>query len=425
VALLSRRLAALGMVAATLYITQGQEVDLTGLNFMAIRFVEVAAFFRILSRQELSAVRFTRVDRWLIIFFITYVGMLSLRTGVLDTYALGGAVDAWLVFFIFRALIITPEEFKQFMHGMVFLLVPYAILMTIEATRAYNLFSLMGGVPAVPEFREGHYRCQGGFRCAITAGTLGSTFLPLFIGFLFQRENRWWAITGITASIAILLASHSSGPLMAAFIAFAAWGCWFVRRRMTFVRKGIVGTLFALNMMMSAPVWFIFDRLSGIFGGDGWHRSNLIDKFIKHFNEWWFAGMPMENTADWAATKTPWGSVDVTNYYVSVGLNGGLIPFVFFIVVIVQCFKLVGRGLEAVRAQNFKNNHLEAMIWGAGSAVCAHVVNMTAVIYWDQSYVIWYLQLALATSLGQFALSHLPVQQKDHVPVMEPEGVVS
>ena len=45
--LLPRRLAALSMLAATLYIAAGQVLD-SGINFIAIRFVESAAVLRVI-----------------------------------------------------------------------------------------------------------------------------------------------------------------------------------------------------------------------------------------------------------------------------------------------------------------------------------------------------------------------------------------
>ena len=64
---LPRKYAALAFVAAVLYITQGQAVELMGINMMAIRFVEFAAAIRVLVRQEHSTVQLTPSDKWLII----------------------------------------------------------------------------------------------------------------------------------------------------------------------------------------------------------------------------------------------------------------------------------------------------------------------------------------------------------------------
>ena len=405
---LPRRLAALAVLGSTLYITEGQAVDL-GINFLAVRFIEVAAFLRVLTRRELGKINFTPTDKWLLYFFTALVVIYALRTKETDIYQLGTAVDGWLVYFSIRALIVDFEDFTSFMKGAAFLFVPFAALMTVEALTGHNLFApLMGGVPDTPILREGHYRCQGSFRIAITAGSLGATFVSLFVGYTFQRKNRFWALIGIVACIAIVLASHSSGPLMAAVTAIAGWACWYVRHRMQTIRRGIVATLVLLHLTMSAPVWFIFDRISGVLGGDGWHRSNLIDKFILNFRSWYIGGMPFADTSSWAATQLPWGGVDITNYYVSIGIVGGLLPFILFIVFLTSNFKLIGRALWRLRAQKGDALEWEPVLWGLGCTLCSHVVNLTAVQYWDQFYVIWYIHLAALVSLSTYVLSRYP-----------------
>lgn len=394
----SRSIAALSLLGAMLFVTEGQSVNL-GLNFFALRFVEIAVFIRVVTKGELSKITFTQIDRWLMIFFCTLLLLNSIQRGSVDLYQLGTVVDCWLVYFSFRALIGSAEEYTKFMRSSVFLLIPFAFLMVLEGSTGRNLFAAMGGVPESPILREGHYRCQGSFRVPITAGSLGATYFPLFVGFFFQRSCRKWSFFGLAACFAIVLASRSSGPLMAILTGIAGWACWRIRGKMKWIRRGIVALLLGLHLVMKQPVWFIFDRISGVLGGDGWHRSNLIDKFFLHVSEWWAVGMPFINTADWAATQLPWGGVDVTNYYVSIGLTGGLLTLVFFIRFLVVGFGLLGQTASMMREFGGAMREQEALVWGIGCTLCAHTVNLTAVLYWDQSYVFWYLHLAMAASM--------------------------
>lgn len=395
----SRRVAALAIVAGTLYITQGQAVDL-GLNMLAIRFIEVAAGMRVLLRGEIQRIYFSSADAWLVSFPLITAIVYCLRVQNLDAYQVGLFVDAMLVYFSFRALVQDFDEFTSLAKGIVLLLVPFAILMAIEAQTGRNLFSLMGGVPETPLLRDGHYRCQASFRHAITAGSVGATFFPLYLGLVFAKRDRIWPWLGAAASTVIVIASYSSGPLMAFGVGITAWLCWPLRTRMAWVRRGIASMLVLLQLTMTAPVWFIFDRISGFIGGDGWHRSNLIDKFLRDFGEWAVAGMPIERTSSWAATQMPWGGVDVTNYYVSTGLNGGLFSLMLLLIFIILAFRLIGRASAILRRNGSRANEL--IIWGTGATFCAHVINLTAVIYWDQSYVIWYLHIAIAVSLSTY-----------------------
>jgi len=191
---------------------------------------------------------------------------------------------------------------------------------------------------------------------------------------------------------------------MTSIVGIFAWLCWPLRHQMKWVRRGIVAVIVGLHFIMNAPVWFIFDRISGYIGGDGWHRSNLIDKFVQYFTDWCFVGMPMEKTINWAATVTESGYVDVTNYYISVGINGGLVSLIIYIIMLTTCFKLVGLGLNSIRVNVPKENGFEPLLWGLGSTVLAHVVNISAVQYYDQSYVIWYLHMAIAVTLSNYFL---------------------
>ena len=424
---LSRQKAALAFIAATLYITQGQQVNL-GLNIMAIRFVELAAFFRVVVRGELFKISFNTVDRWMIVASCTMALVFCFREGTIDAYQIGLAVDANLAYFAFRTFIADNDDFTFLMKGTAALLVPIALLTMVEANTGRNLFSVMGGVPAESVFREGHYRANAAFRISITAGSLGGTYAPLFVGFFFLKSYRKWAMIGVISSITILLASHSSGPLMALMAGVASWACWKYRRRMRTVRWGIVASLFALHLTMNKPVWWIFDRLSDYIGGDGWHRSNLIDKWLRDFSIWAFDGMDFLRTADWAATQMPWGGVDVTNYFISTALNGGLISFIFLIVFLTKVFSKTGQAAALLRNDGPEFTLDEALIWSAGSAVCAHVVNQTAVVYWDQFYVIWYAHLAIAISLSVHAIkshaarsTNLYIADDQAVEITEPE----
>jgi hypothetical protein len=401
----SRRLAVLAYLGAALYITQGEGWDVLGINMTPIRLVEVVAVARVLARREWSKLRFTRPDKILLAFLLVGLAIFSARTMSVNMYQIGLAADGVLVFIAIRSLLVTKADLEFVLRSAAILLVPLAYAMLMEARTGVNIFATMGGVPETPVLREGYYRCQGSFRHAITAGTVGATFLPFFLGNILKGEVINGGV-GLFASSTIVGSSHSSGPLLTALVGLFCWLCWPLRRRLYLVRRSLVIGVITLDLVMKAPVWFIFDRLSGYIGGDGWHRANLIDRFVTTFSDWWIAGMSMELTANWAATVTPWGTVDVTNYYVSIGLNSGLLALILFIAVFVSIFKQLGRALAKVR-QETSNAPVatEKLLWGAGSVVCAHAVSLSSVSYWDQVYVIWYLHLAIAIAASDWVLS--------------------
>jgi O-antigen ligase len=147
---------------------------------------------------------------------------------------------------------------------------------------------------------------------------------------------------------------------------------------------------------MKAPVWYLIMRVSEVAGGQGWHRSYLIDQAIKHFNEWWLLGTAY--CAHWMPYGHPLdpNKVDITNQYIAEGVNGGLLTMVLFIAVIVCCFQAIGLKMREIEKRSFEYKFL---VWALGCSLFSHAVNFLSVAYFDQIFIFWYLTLALVASL--------------------------
>lgn len=429
--LLPRRWAALAVISGVIYVTETLFLSISGVDFTPIRFIILAGFIRVIVRKEFSFSELNHIDKSLLIFSSVYLLVFTFQLQFNPSpssslmYRLGLFCDGIMSYFIFRGLLKDPGMLRQFLRDMVFLMLPFTLLIIMESITGKNFFSIMGGVPETPILREGYYRSQASFRHAITAGTFGATLVPLFIGLAFSATDRFRAVIGIILGLSITIASHSSGPLMALNSGIAAWMCWSFRENMQMVRWAIVGAFISLALVMKAPVWFILARISDVIGGDGWHRANLIDKFVNHFSDWWLMGMPMENTHDWAATFMPWGGVDVTNMYVSVGIGGGLISLVLFFWLFKNCFQSIGRVREEIGGNHPYDRQSEALLWGLGSALFSHAMNFIGVIYWDQSYVLWYMSVAVISGVtGHYynqenrSLAVKPVSPKQNISIM-------
>lgn len=407
----------MGIISGVCYLTQGQELELATINFTAIRIVLLAGFIRIIARKEFSFSSLNQIDRMLLIFISVrfLVSVLNSPSSLMNS--IGYLYNVLLTYFMFRGLLNDPTTFRQVLKDTVLLILPFTIFIIVEGITGRNYFSTMGGVPDTPLLREGYYRCQASFRHSITAGTFGATLVPLFTCLIFSVSERYRGVIGIILGVLIVIASHSSGPLLALLSGVIAWMCWPLREKMRMVRWAIVATLVSLHVVMKAPVWFIFARISDIIGGGGWHRANLIDQFVNHFQDWWLMGMPIEKTWDWAATRMPWGGVDVTNEYVSVGISGGLISLILFIVLLTKCYQSLGFTMERIRGGGPNVEQNEILLWGLGCALFSHTVNLFSVTYWDQSYVMWYMLLAVISGLTEHYLhddSRLPFKATPH-----------
>lgn len=121
----------------------------------------------------------------------------------------------------------------------------------------------------------------------------------------------------------------------------------------------------------------------------GYHRAELVDQFIHHFLDWWLLGV--KDTSDWGLDM--W---DVQNQYVNVGETGGLLAFVFFILVISRSFGMLGDARKRVDGDKGK----EWMLWCLGSAMFANVVAFFGVNYFDQSRIWWFILLAMISAIA-------------------------
>jgi hypothetical protein len=391
VMVLSPRGAVLTIIAAVCYITQAQELDL-GLHFPAIRLVLLAGLVRILVRGELAQIRFNGIDGALVAYIIGMMVMTALRDHHKETliYQFGFSYNALMSYFVLRALLNSEEVVRAVLTGIPWLILPFAVLILIEAATGRNGFAIFGGVDAASTMRDDHVRAEGAFRSPITAGAFGATFCLLFCGTLFGGGSRKLSIFGLAVSSVILICSRSSGPLLGLIVGLISLGCWRYREHTRAIRWGIVGTLAGLHLVMKAPVWFLLGRISDVVGGGGYHRAYLIDSFFRHFSEWALVGI--QDTGGWMATRLVVnGQSDLTNQFVSDGVDGGLLCVSLSILVLVRSFQAIGSGLKDL---DDEHEDRQWFLWTLGATLACNIAILFSVTYFDQMHVVWYFLLA-------------------------------
>lgn len=374
----------------------------------------MAGFVRVVSRREFSCRRLGRLDyTFLILYCYTTVVFLLRSKNPLPSNVFM-AVDPTFCYFIFRGLVSDIDDLQWFLHSFVILLLPYVVLVASEMLTHQNQFLLVG--QTVKEmFRDGRPRCMGSFRQPITMGTLGASFIPLYIGLAFNKDMRRRALVGIGLCASIVFFANSGGPLSATLFGLFAWLCWFMRKKMFLIRRGAVGLTIILAMLMKAPIWYLPEKVSNLTGGGGWHRSYLVDQAIRNLDKWWLAGMSIIETRNWFPYKLAvTGGADITNQYLSFGLTAGLGAVGLFVLLLVQAFKSVGRSLTAASTSLEKTSENEYMLWGIGAALFVHVVNFYGVCYFDQIYVVWCMQIAMISSFSQVDYSDIRTSTHEH-----------
>jgi hypothetical protein len=386
-----RQWAPLPLLIGACYMTLGQVIQFGPFNFPVLRILLAVGFVRVIVRSERLSGRINGLD-WLMILWAAWALISSLFHGEpLATLVnrLGLVYNGCGIYFLLRIFCQSLDDALRLCRITAILLIPLSIEMLAEKLTGYNLFSTLGGVPAAPDLRGGKIRAQGPFSHAILAGTIGAVCLPLMIG-LWQKYRKT-AIAGILACIVIAFSSSSSGPIMSALFAIGALLIWNWHQYTPLVRRLAVLGFLGLDLVMKAPAYYLIARIDLTGNSTSWHRAALIETAANHFSEWWLVGTDF--TRHWLNYGVVWSSnhIDITNHYLVMGVNGGLLLMLLWIAILVKGFSFVGQTLRQASPLPPESRF---MMWALGASLFSHAATFISVSYFDQSFVFIYLTLA-------------------------------
>lgn len=389
------------IIVTACYMTSGQQAVIAGMNFYVIRLVILVGWTRVILKNEYSSFVKQPLDSAIIAWFVSRTIIYTILMGNKGAFInrIGFGYELIGVYFFLRMVIRSEDDIFNIIKKYAFCIIPLSLIFFYETRSGFNMFSMFGGVPEHTIVRHGELRCQGPFRFPILAGTFGAVSCPLVMTLWFKdKNNKLLCIMACIATVIITYASGSSGPLLAFIFSIISLMTWPFRHNMKNVRWLIVLGIVILALFMDAPVYYIFARLSGIVGGTGWHRSELIHQFVTHFSEWFLIGTSY--TVHWGliTLESNPNMVDITNWYIGEAVNGGLITLIIFIYIIVKSYKILGAVLKKIDDSCFSK---KIMVWCLAAVLGTHMVSFLSVIYFDQTIIFWYLLLAIIASYSQ------------------------
>lgn len=414
---LPRRWASLPLLLGSAYITRDQQLVIGPMHLPMMRILIAAGLLRVAMKGERISGGINSLDRIARLWAIWNACSIVLHKEEFLVFRLGIFYDIVGFYYLFRVFIRGLEDVRAVFKMVCVLLVPLAVTMLVEKLAGNNPLSLIGFGPADVEITNGHYRAQGPFSHPILAGTVGGVCLPIAI--CFWRESRAVAMTGIAAALGIVFASGSSGPIMTSFAGLAALTLWVLRSQVRAIRWLAVIGIILLSLVMNDPVYYLVARIDITGGSTGYFRAKLIESAINHLSEWWFAGT--DYTRHWMPSGIEASAVhtDMTNYYLQIGVWGGLPLMLLFVWMLVVAFRRIGQALRANRGAPFSKRFL---IWGLGSSLFAHTMTFFSISYFDQT--IAFLCFLLACIGGLPVVRKAPAQIPGQGPLWRNAGQV-
>jgi hypothetical protein len=398
-----RRMVLLPILVIACVMAPAQRVVVLGMDFTFLRLIIAAAWFRVIIRNEHVGFSFGRLDRVILIWagfsFFAYLMLYPNPASI--SYQLGVAFDALATYFLVRVIFRELPDITTLARGLAILSVPVAIAMTYERLTGQNLFSVFGGVPEQTLERYGRYRAQAAFSHPIIAGTFWVSLLPIVLaGLRRDAESIAFTIVGVIGSLVIIWCCSSSTPVLLAGLVFLGSAMVIVRGTMRWFRWGVGLGLLALHIVMFPPVWHLFARINFFPGSSGWWRYLIIDRFVQHWDDWVVIGST--RSQGWLPGGT---FVDVTNQYVSEGINGGIVKLALFVAMLVIGFASIGSAIRSNEQsltgprKDWIGSWRTWAAWCVGLTICVHAAAYFATAYFGQLVILQYVSLALAASL--------------------------
>jgi len=408
-----RPYAPIPLLASCCYMTTGQGIQLGAISLPMYRMMLAIGLLRVIMKRESVVGGVNTIDKFVIAWAIwmVFAGFFhEWRPGSGPIYASGFVFNVTLVYFLMRVWCCDLDALASVIRVIAWLLVPVAISMILEHTQHRNFFGLLGGVPQEVYVRDGAIRAQGPFAHPILAGTVGAVTFPLIVG-IWQRY-RVSAMVGLTAAVAMVLASTSSGPLMSLLMGIFALFLWLRQSWVKVARWGVLGLYLLAEIVMERPAYYLISKIDLTGSSTGWHRSRLIEQAFTHIGRWWIFGT--DYTGDWMAqTVDEEGrSADITNYYLWIGTIGGLPAMLLLIAAIWCAYVWVGR---TIRNLPNASNQQRFLVWCLGAGLFAHTVTAVSVSYTDQSMVFLWLNVAAISSLYVMSLKMVSSPQQPSV----------
>jgi hypothetical protein len=365
-----------------------------GVNFQAVRLLTIVGFISVYLNNQRIPLKFNSIDYYFfsynILMAIVYV-LASVNTKSAIIFQAGQLVDSILLYLFIRNIVQNRADIGRIAKVLsvcIIVLIPFIFS---EFFFQKNFFSIVGRPGIV--VRQGEVRAAGSFSHAILMGSFAAALIP-FLWASFRTSHSKKELLAVISCLFFIYACSSSGPIVCTAGMF--FFMWFFKYRLyskLLARLMLAGAL-TIHLVREYPIWqFLYLRITIKASSTGRHRYLLMDAAIKEFKNWWLSGYGDVGPA-WHLKYWPWTHAtftDVTNHYLLVGVRGGMVAMLLFMI---TCYKsVVTLGHYSFLQKEISEQYFW---WGIAVMMIGHCITFLSVSYFGQITLFLYMGFAIA-----------------------------
>lgn len=387
-------------LAYLLFIPEQFNFTVIGLYLPPYRIFMFGAALYLLSRSVAGSLRFYWPDLF-VILATAWIWLAAYMTSgeISTTLLMGGShtIDIALAYFLARATIRTPRDFRLFL----ILIVPgFAAISAIVAQEAVTHIRLLqpiaSEITGIPnrlrdEVRLGFMRGAGPFPHPILAGLFLASFLPLYLA---SGLRGWPKILGIAASIAGFF-SMSSAALLGLMVGGILWlydwlteRVWNVTWRLFLMFSSAL--YMTVELVTSTGFYGLMVRYASLNTATAYSRVLIWNFGTENIarNPWFGLGYSDWDRPSWMHS----GSID--HFWLIMALRFGIPASAFLIIATVGAVLLL-----AIKSQTYRPEDAR-LLRGLAISVSVFALGAISVSLWLSVMVWFFMLVGIAVSLS-------------------------
>jgi O-antigen ligase len=350
-------------------------------------FVLLPAFIVLLQRGNAPFFGRTGPDRILAAYMLLTVVLYLRETTVTDTVrqAFYMFIDIFLPYFVISRSLKDMRAFRVALLSLVLAIMVVALIAVFEISKRWLLYQSVVHVLGLNEayahtylLRDGVLRAVGTAGQAIPLGFLMATGIGLYLFLKHSIKNKLISQLGIALLVAGLIAPLSRGPWVGAvalLTVFIATG----RRAVLRLSGFVVAIVLSFSLIAVLPGGERVINLLPFIGET--EKSHIIGRerlfftsitLIEHHP--WLGSVNYLQTPEMESFRTGMGIIDITNTYVIIVLESGLVGLSLFVGFFALVLLGIFRAMRAIRDRNSEERLL-------GRALLATLLSILLIIF--------------------------------------------